>query len=122
MQFRHALEGYWLENQSRLAKKTIVGYRWVFDHFVRFIGEETDLSAITSDDIRRFMNHCNEKLKLSGNSRSNIWVVLSSFWSWAEREPALRTPHVIRGIVRQPTYTSKEMALSKSRLPRWVGE
>lgn len=46
---------------------------------------------------------------MSGKSRSNIWVVLSSFFSWAEREPALKIPHPIRGIVQQPTFTKKKI-------------
>lgn len=55
------------------------------------------------------MTHCAKTLELCDKSRSNIWVVLSSFWSWAEKEPALRIPHVIRGVVQQPLYGKKKI-------------
>lgn len=109
MQLKKALEGYWLENESRLAKTTQVGYQWAFTHFVAFIGAATPIEKITTDDIRRFMTHCAKTLELCDKSRSNIWVVLSSFWSWAEKEPALRIPHVIRGVVQQPLYGKKKI-------------
>ncbi len=109
MQLKNALDGYWLENESRLAETTIVGYKWALSRFTEFIGADTHIGTITSDDIRRFMTHCAKKLELSDKSRSNIWVVLSSFWTWAEREPALKIPHIIRGIVQQPTYGKKKI-------------
>ena len=109
MQLRKAIDGYWLENESRLAETTIVGYKWAFSCFTEYIDATIDVAAITSDDIRRFMTHCAKKLGLADKSRSNIWIVLSSFWSWAEKEPALRIPHVIRGIVQQPTYGKKKI-------------
>lgn len=109
MQLKNALAGYWLENQSRLSKKTIIHYQWALSLFSQFIGEERDIATITSNDVRRFMNHIHDKLELSGKSRANIWVVLSSFFTWAEKEPALRTPHPIRGIVQRPTFKRKEI-------------
>lgn len=109
MQLTQALAGYWLENQSRLSQTTISSYQWAFKLFTDFVGEETLVHNITSDEIRRFLTHLKEELKLSGKSRANVWIVLSSFWSWAEREPALRTPHIIKGIVQQPKYTKKKI-------------
>jgi integrase/recombinase XerD len=109
MQIKHALEGYWLENQSRLSENTLPGYQWAFRHLTEYIGEETELASITSNDLRRFFAHLKDDLDLSGKSRNNIWVVLSSFWSWAEREPALRVPHPIRGIIQQPKFTKKKI-------------
>lgn len=109
MQLSKAFDGYWLENESRLARKTVVGYRWALDRFAKFVGPETDVAAITTDDIRRYLTHCRDKLELSGKSRANIWVVLSSFFTWAEKEPALRIPHPIRGVVQQPIFKKKEI-------------
>lgn len=109
MHLKQALAGYWLENRSRLSETTIVSYEWAFSLFRDFIGDETDVAQITSDDIRRFLAYVKDNLDLSGKSRSNIWIVLSSFWSWAEREPALKLKHVIRGVVQQPKFTKKKI-------------
>lgn len=43
MQLKKAIDGYWLENESRLAKTTQVGYQWAFTHFVAFIGAATHI-------------------------------------------------------------------------------
>lgn len=109
MKLDQAIAGYWLENQSRLAKTTQTGYHWAFAIFTAYIGPSTEIESITTNDIRRFMTYCHDKKKLSGKSRANIWIVLSSLWTWAEKEPALRTPHIIRGLVQQPTYTQKKI-------------
>ena len=108
MNLAHALAGYWLENESRMSPATIAGYRWAFRRFTDHIGGQRDVSSITSDDIRRFLTHLRDD-DLSGKSRYNVWVALSSFWSWAEREPALRLNHVIRGVIQQPKYTQKKI-------------
>lgn len=109
MQLKTAIEGFWLENRSRLAKSTIPSYEWSLRLFSEYIGANKEFEKITSDDVRRFLAYLQDDKKLSGKSRSNIWVVISALWGWAEREPCLKTPHIIRGIVRQPTYTKKEI-------------
>lgn len=109
MQLKHAIAGYWLENQSRLSPATVVSYQWAFSLLCDFVGAERDVRQITSDDIRRFLTHLKDDLELSGKSRSNVWIVLSSFWSWAEREPVLQLKHIIRGVVQQPKYTQKKI-------------
>lgn len=109
MQLKHALEGYWLENESRLASSSIPSYHWSLKLFTDYIGEQRELESITSDDARRFLTHLKEEKGLSGKSRSNTWVVLSSFYSWAEKEPAVKAKHIIRGIVQQPNFTRKKI-------------
>ena len=108
MNLAHALAGYWLENESRMSPATIAGYRWAFRRFTDYIGGQRDVASITSDDIRRFLTYLRDE-DLAGKSRYNVWVALSSFWSWAEREPALRLKHVIRGVIQQPKYTQKKI-------------
>lgn len=108
MRLKHAIDGYWLENESHLSPRSIPSYQWGLKYLTDFVGEDREIKTITSDDIRRLLNHLKER-GLSGKSRSNIWVVLSGFFSWAEKEPALKIPHPIRGIVQQPTFTKKKI-------------
>lgn len=109
MKLSSVIEGFWLEYRPRLAKSTIPSYEWSLRLFSDYIGADKEFEKITSDDVRRFLAYLQDEKELSGKSRSNIWVVLSSFWTWAEHEPGIKTPHVIRGIVRQPTHTRKEI-------------
>lgn len=101
MRWGDALEGYWLENDRRLSRKTVTNYSWAFRRFGAFVGMEHDVFLITPDVIRRFLNSL-EAEGLAGKSQANIWVALSAFFTWAEREPALRMPHPIRGVVARP--------------------
>lgn len=109
MQLKDAIDGYWLENRSRLSQNSYPSYQWAFDLLTNYIGPDHDLKAIASDDIRRFLTYLKDEKKLAGKTRFNAWVVLSSFWSWAEREPAIKATHVIRGVVQQPTFTTKKI-------------
>lgn len=109
MRLREAIDGYWLENRSRLATSSIPSYQWAFKLFTDYIDAQREISTISSDDVRRFLTHLKDEKELSGKSRSNIWVVLSSFWSWAEKEPAVKAAHIIRDIVQQPTFIRKKI-------------
>jgi len=109
MRLQEAIDGYWLENRSQLATSTIPSYQWALRLFTDYIDAEREISTITSDDVRRFLSYLKDDKQLSGKSRSNIWVVLSSFWSWAEKEPAVKAKHIIRDVIQQPTFIRKKI-------------
>lgn len=101
MDFSTALEGYWLTRKRGFSKNTINDYQRTFDHFATFVGD-ADIGKITSVTINKFLNHCQTTRKLSDKSLANIWMALSSFFTWAEAE--LQIKHPIRGAVACPKY------------------
>ena len=99
--FQTALEGYWLARGSSLSKSTRRDYTLTFSRFSEYIGDRP-LADITAADIQRFLDKMCEVHKLGKKTVSNLWVALSSFWTWAAVE--LNVAHVIHGRVRQPEY------------------
>lgn len=97
-----ALEGYWLEKKRNVSPKTVADYSNTFRRFREFIGRDTKVGNIKSDDIRTFLGRLSEE-GLSAKSVNNAWIALSSFWSWAEAE--LGVQHVIRNRIARPKYT-----------------
>jgi integrase len=63
------------------------------------------MDAITSDDIRRYLEYLLKRRKLSKRSVHSHWAILSSLWTWAEWE--LQIPHIIRGIIPAPSYRKR---------------
>lgn len=101
MDFDTALEGYWLARRRDFSQNTINDYERTFMRFAKWIGKKL-LAEITSTDIHKFLNMMQKKYKLSNKSLANVWIALSSFWTWAESE--FRIDHVIRGAVSRPQY------------------
>jgi len=99
--FADALEGYWLARRSSFSKATIDDYTLTFTRFAAFIGDQP-LAEISAPDVQRFLDHVRTTRNLSKKSVSNMWVALSSFWTWASVE--LNVEHIIRNRVRQPEY------------------
>lgn len=113
MKFGRALEGYWLEKEQDFSPHTVRDCQYTFERFRQFIGD-CDVAEITSDDVRRFLNiHLVKKYNLSDKLRCNAWIALASFWTWAEHE--LNVEHVIRGRVKQPSF-SKPLIVPYSEL------
>ncbi|GAB4514068.1 MAG: site-specific tyrosine recombinase XerD [Anaerolineae bacterium] len=102
MRLDYALNGYWLAKARVLSPNTERDYRLSLDRFMDFIGPDTDVEAITSDDVQRFLNHLVEDLHLSKKTVINHLIALSSFWTWLERYADM--PHIIRGKVEAPRY------------------
>jgi len=104
-----ALDGYWLDKQLEFSPNTVAKYRYFFRRLIAFLGD-VELDQVTTADIRRFLVHLATVPGPSGRILSrrsvhDVWAVLSSFWTWAERE--LGVPHIIRGKIKAPSYTEK---------------
>lgn len=101
MDFKTALEGYWLARQRDFSKHTVSDYNVTFKRFAAFLGAK-DIADVTAADIHQFLNLIRTRHKLSGKTLSNAWTALSSFWTWAAVE--LDIPHPMRGVVRRPEF------------------
>jgi integrase/recombinase XerD len=101
--FATALEGYWLARRSNFSPATVRDYSVTFVRFEAYIGDRP-LVAITAADIQRFLDTTRDERKLAKKTVCNMWVALSSFYTWAETE--LHIDHAIRGHVQQPEYRS----------------
>jgi integrase/recombinase XerD len=102
MQLQSAIEGYWLEKQRNLSVNTVADYTNTFKRFQSYIGPQTAFAAITSDQVRKFLNYLKTQHRLKSRTIANAWIALSSLWTWAEHE--LNTPHIIRGKVERPKF------------------
>lgn len=104
MRLSVAFEGYWLDKQLSFSPRTVKKYRYIFRLLSDFLGE-TELERVDAAEVRRFLVHLADTRHWSRRSVHDAWAVLSSFWTWAERE--LGTPHLIRGKIAAPTYTRR---------------
>lgn len=101
-----ALDGYWLDKQLSFSPNTVAKYQHVFRLFCDFVGS-VDVEHVSTADIRRFLIHLGAAHQWGRRSVHDAWAVLSSFWTWAERE--LDIPHVIRGKIAAPAYTERKI-------------
>lgn len=99
--FTAALEGYWLARRSSFSPNTIADYTLTFKRFAAYIGD-TPLADITAADVQQFLDHLRTTRNLGKKTIANLWIALSSFWTWAAVE--LHVEHIIRGHVQQPDY------------------
>ncbi len=106
MKFSSAVQGFFLSKQLTFSPHTVKNYGLVFRYVMEFLGD-VEITAITSDDIRRFLDHLGKKRKLSKRSVHDAWIPLSSLWTWAEKE--LGIAHIIRGKIPQPKFTKKKI-------------
>lgn len=104
MKLSHALEGFWLSKRLDFSAATIQNYERVFREFLARLGDR-EVDAITSDDIRRYLEYLHKRRKLSKRSVHSHWAILSSLWTWAEWE--LQIPHIIRGTIPAPSYRKR---------------
>lgn len=93
MKLSEALQGFWLMRHCSLADDTRCNYNGRFKQFVAYIGDP-DFEAITTADIRAVLDH-ERKRGMSDRTVYDLWVALSTLWTWANKE--LGIPHVIRG-------------------------
>jgi integrase/recombinase XerD len=101
MNFTAALEGYWIARRREFSPNTIKDYSRTYDHFAEFVGDK-EIEVIDSVVINKFFNHSQKTRNLKDKSLANMWMALSSFWTWAEGE--LKCPHPMRGKVPCPKY------------------
>lgn len=101
MRLSDAIDGYWLEKRRRLSPHTITDYDLTFRRFIAYTGDP-DIAAVTSDQVRKFLDHLRTSRDLAPKTLANIWIALSSLWTWAQRE--LGIPHIIHERVERPRW------------------
>ena len=104
MKLSAALDGFWLDKILHFSPTTTPGYRLTFKRLVVFTGD-ADIESITANDIRRFLAY-QEAQGLSKRSVHDVWVRLSSLWTWAETE--LHIPHILRNQIKAPDYKKRK--------------
>lgn len=102
MRIESAIEGYWLEKERNFSKATVDDYALTFRRLVEFLSTRQEFEAITSHQIKLFLNYTQSDRNLSQKSLANVWIALSSLWTWAEKE--LKIEHALRGKVERPKF------------------
>ena len=102
MRLEDALDGYWLARKRDFSPNTVNDYQRTFTRFCEFVGADKPIEEISSGEIHDFLNHAQKRYRLGKKTLTNVWIALSSFWSWAERE--LDIEHIIRKRVPQPRF------------------
>ena len=103
MKLSHALTGFWPNKKLSLGRHTITGYRVIFKRLIKFL-DVPEFDLITTNHLRRFLAYQVDEYALGHKSLVNTGIALSSLWSWAEIE--LGTPHIIRGKIKRPRFTT----------------
>lgn len=101
-----ALEGYWLDREIYLTDGTAQRYKYVFDRFTDYVGD-VEVNAVTTNDVKRYIRHLTKETSLSSRSVYDHYCVLSTFWTWANRE--LGVDDVIKGKIDKPKYTKRKI-------------
>lgn len=102
MKIEAALEGYWLAKKRDLSPNTVNDYALTFRRLVAFLSERQEFEAITTHQVKLFLNHLKAEFSLGPKSMMNAWIALSSLWTWAGAE--LGTEHVISGKIERPRW------------------
>ena len=98
MLLRDALVGYWLDKRVRFSARTARDYELTFRRLADYLGDARTIESITGADLRAFLAAMRDQYNLRPKSVINVWIALSSLWTWAEKE--LRIPHAARGVAR----------------------
>lgn len=102
MNILSALEGYWLSKKRDLSPNTVSDYALSFRRLVEFLSEKQEFEAITTHQVKLFLNHLKSEYDLAPKSMANVWIALSSLWTWAGAE--LGTEHVLSGKIERPRW------------------
>lgn len=110
-----ALEGYWLANERNLSPHTVRDYTLTFRRLANHCTAAgvNDIESITPAHINAMLNDL-ARAGLAKKTLLNVWIALSSLWTWAEH--AIGARHIIRQVPRprparvQPQpYTAEEI-------------
>jgi integrase/recombinase XerD len=93
-----AIDGYWLANERNFSPATIDDYSRTFRRLSAYLTARsvTTIESITTDHINAFLNEMSKGM--GRKTLLNLWIALSSLWSWAE--PAIHVPHIVRLVPR----------------------
>jgi len=98
-----------------LSHNTIRNYNGTLGRLAKFVGDDTDLASITTDDLEDFLGRYRDRptrpagvadrgqVTLSAKSRENMRVCLSAFWTWAT-EKGHAPSHLVRGHIKPIQY------------------
>ena len=88
-----------------LSHRSVDSYQRILEKWVEFSGDK-DIGAITHNDITQYLGWLrtdyipqrfnNKTHPLSPKTLRNIWITLSSFFTWAKQEFQIRNP--MKGI------------------------
>lgn len=102
MNFKTALEGFWIARKRDFSQNTVNDYSHTYRRFAEFIGDQP-VDKITALHINQFLNQTKERNDLSDKTVKNMWIALSSFFTWAKTE--LNVPHPIQKQIKIPKAT-----------------
>lgn len=89
MRWNDVVDGYFLARSRELAENTRKGYRIVFARFGEYI-HDADIGKITVRQVNAYLTYEQDVRELAPKSVLNIWIALSSLWSWAHAELGIR--------------------------------
>jgi len=79
---------------QRLSRNTLIDYERTLSRFEHFLESDLPIDSITTTEIRRFLNSLSH---LSKKSLRNVYIGLSSLWTWLIEEEYTDI-HLIRKI------------------------
>jgi site-specific recombinase XerD len=94
-----AIEGYWLANERNFSPNTVNDYRLTFRRLANHCTAAgiDAFEGITPDHINALLNEL-ARAGLAKKTLLNVWIALSSLWTWAEHTVGAR--HIIRQVAR----------------------
>lgn len=117
MKLSQAIEGFLLFKRVTLSESTLAGYASCLEKLQAYFPDNPDISAITPENITAFLIYLRdtpqdvsrgiarrEAITLSGKSRKNIHIALSSLWTWAV-ENGFTPHHIMRRVPRPKAET-----------------
>lgn len=108
MDLTSVLRGYWLDRTDELGANTVDQYRYLFNMFSTFVGEDTPFDKITARDIKQFLAHLTHERGLSKRTAAHAHTALASLWTWACAE--LGAEHLLRQV-KAPKFQEKPIEL-----------
>jgi integrase/recombinase XerD len=100
-----AVDGFILDKSLNLSHATVAKYRYVLLRFAAFVNNRP-VADVSTNDVRRWLLSLKDD-DLSERTVHDYWAVLSTFWTWAEQE--LTVEHAIRGRIKAPSYTKRQI-------------
>ena len=92
-----AIDGFLsFKNAEGMTERTIDSYRRILEKWVEYLGETTVVNKVSSADITKYLGWLHSEYTphrfgkgdepLSPKTLRNVWVILSSFFTWASKE------------------------------------
>ena len=108
MTFDDLTQGFFLARRRTLRPTTQRNYAWAFKLFASHVGS-VDAAAIAGRHVETFLNAQFDR-GLSRRSLSDLWVALSSLWTWAVKADIGVTVHPLANVAR-PRFPKPEIVI-----------